>query len=130
MTSDVFLGWMHKFAQCVTERPLLLLCDGHCSHVSLDVISFARSNGITILKFPSHTTHVLQPLDVSVFTPLKCAWDKRVIQFQKEHGFNAMSKSDEVNVLSSVWQVAVTDSNVRTGFETTGTSMLQNCFVI
>jgi hypothetical protein len=73
---------MQLFAKVVKERPLLLLLDGHRSHVTMEVIHFARQDGITILKFPSHTTYVLQPLDGSVFKPLKTLWDKRIANFQ------------------------------------------------
>lgn len=31
-------------------------------------------NSVTILKLPPHYTHVLQPLDIAVFKPLKDAW--------------------------------------------------------
>lgn len=36
------------------ERPILLILDGHSTHVDLNVIEFAASEGITILKLPPH----------------------------------------------------------------------------
>ncbi len=47
-------------------RPVLLIEDGHGSHVTLDVIDLARKNDIHLLSLPSHTSHILQPLDIGV----------------------------------------------------------------
>ena len=48
-------------------RPVLLIQDGHSSHMSIEGIEFARDNGIHMLCLPAHTTHILMPLDVGVF---------------------------------------------------------------
>jgi hypothetical protein len=49
----------------------LLICDGHDSHISGSFISHCIQNRISLLILPPHTSHVLQPLDVSIFGPLK-----------------------------------------------------------
>jgi hypothetical protein len=56
---------------CSIENPILLLMDNHESHISIETIEFCRDNGITILTFPPHCSHKLQPLDVGVFEPFK-----------------------------------------------------------
>ena len=53
------------------KQQCLLICDGHDSHISGSFISHCMQNRISILILPSHTSHVLQPLDVAVFGPLK-----------------------------------------------------------
>ncbi len=70
--SELFLAWMKKvfLVYAVSQRPVLLLVDGHASHVNLELIDIARDNNIILLCLPPHTTHLLQPLDVSVF---KCS---------------------------------------------------------
>lgn len=57
-------------------RPVLLIQDGHVSHVSIEAIEFARANDIHLLCLPSHTTHILQPLDVGVFKSFKTNFNK------------------------------------------------------
>jgi hypothetical protein len=47
--------------------------DGHSSHVTANVIAFCMENAIDLLIIPPHTSHILQPLDVGVFAPLKRA---------------------------------------------------------
>eukprot|EP00795_Rhopilema_esculentum_P009817 gene9817-18388_t len=71
MTSELFASWFDWFAIKVTERPLLLVYDGHLTHVTLPVIERARSEETSIVKLPPHTTDLLQPLDVACFGPLK-----------------------------------------------------------
>ena len=48
----------------------LLLCDNHSSHVTYEFIEFCLEKNIVLFFFPSHATHILQPLDVGVFGPL------------------------------------------------------------
>ena len=48
----------------------ILVLDGHGSHITIDVIEFAKLS-VYLLCLPSHTSHILQPLDVSVFKPFK-----------------------------------------------------------
>ena len=60
------------------SRPVLLIFDGHSSHLSIDVIEYARSNG---LYLSSHTSHILQPLDVGVFKSFKTYFSKVCRQY-------------------------------------------------
>ena len=49
----------------------LLLYDGHASHISMPLIDLAKEHRIILFVLPPHTSHVLQPLDVGLFKPLK-----------------------------------------------------------
>lgn len=61
----VFLKFANK------DRPLLLIQDGHGSHLTPDLIDEARANKVEILCLPPHTTYVLQPLGKVIYGPLK-----------------------------------------------------------
>ena len=52
-------------------RPVLLIQDGHSTHVSIELVELARENGVYLLCLPSHSSHVLQPLDVGIYKFLK-----------------------------------------------------------
>ena len=54
----------------------LLIIDGHGSHVNLETIDLARDLGIELFCLPPHTTQILQPLDVSLYGPLKTYFTK------------------------------------------------------
>ena len=56
MTSELFATWFELFIKKVTDRPLLLIYDVHLTHVTLQVIEKSRSEDITIVKLPPHTT--------------------------------------------------------------------------
>ena len=58
------------------EERRLLIMDGHSSHMTAIVIRFCMKHDIDLLILPAHTSHVLQPLDVGVFSPLKRAMAK------------------------------------------------------
>ncbi len=49
----------------------VLIVDGYTSHISTGFIQFALENPIVGLCLPAYSTHLLQPLDVGVFGPLK-----------------------------------------------------------
>lgn len=56
-----------SIATIQSARPVLLIQDGHSSHLSIDLVELASANDIHVLCLPSHNTHILQPLDVSSF---------------------------------------------------------------
>jgi len=53
-----------------------LVLDAHGSHVTFKAIKQAHQFGLDMVTLPSHTSHVLQPLDVSSFKPFKIAFKK------------------------------------------------------
>ena len=63
LNTELFLTWLQYFNESIPpSRPVLLILDGHSSHVSIEAI--ARSSSIHMLCIPADTTHILQPLDV------------------------------------------------------------------
>ena len=51
----------------------LLICDGHDSHISAQFVRYCINHKIILFLLPLHASHILQPLDVGVFGPLKTA---------------------------------------------------------
>jgi hypothetical protein len=54
-----------------SEPILLLLYDGHKSHISLFLTEWAKNNNVILFILPPHTSHLLQPLDVGILGHLK-----------------------------------------------------------
>ncbi|WAQ96170.1 hypothetical protein MAR_028860 [Mya arenaria] len=73
VNTEIFCQWFLRgfIPNCGKERPVVLLMDNHDSHISLSLIQAARANDIVLVGLPSHTTHLLQPLDVHINGPLK-----------------------------------------------------------
>lgn len=119
MTSQVFYDYFKLFIQIVKQRPILMIFDGHMSHLSLQTIELARSNNVSILKLPPHTTDILQPLDRSCFRPLKILFDKKLATWERENS-DKMNKADFSNILGQVWLSGLTKKNILSGFSSTG----------
>ena len=49
----------------------LLILDGHESHINQDFKDYCLEQKILTLCMPPHSSHILQPLDVVCFSPLK-----------------------------------------------------------
>ena len=60
MTEIKFLDWMKNLfiPSLPDERPVLLIIDGHKSHIQYEVLKLAVENNIEIAKLPAHSTHL------------------------------------------------------------------------
>ena len=73
MTTDNFQLFLHNFVKhtrATKHNPVVLLCDNHESHVSVEGLDYTSENGVAMLYFPPHCSHTLQPLDRTVYGTL------------------------------------------------------------
>ena len=63
---------------------IVLLVDGHKSHIDLEISKLCRENGIVLFKLPPHMSHVLQPCDRGYFAPFKNNWCKACARWTRE----------------------------------------------
>ena len=68
---DLFMKHFIKYVCPTKKRPVLLLLDNHSSHMSVNTLNIAKENHVHFLSFPAHCSHRLQPLDISVYGPMK-----------------------------------------------------------
>lgn len=87
MQHFTFIKWFKKFIQfshATPKQPVLLLLDGHSSHVkNLDVINLAKSNGVVIFCFSPHCTHRLEPIYVGFMNPISHYYTEKINNFQR-----------------------------------------------
>ena len=79
MTGDNFFKVISHIVQHVRpskEYPIVLIMDNHESHLSYAALELAKKNNIHIITLPPHTSNKTQPLDRSVFRPLKSAYNR------------------------------------------------------
>jgi DDE superfamily endonuclease len=99
----------------------LLLVDGHSSHVNLQFIDYCDTHGILLAILPPHSTHRLQPLDVGIFSPLANAYSTEINEYvHKTCGFSRVTKRIFWPLFRSAWEAAITKSNIKSAFATTG----------
>ena len=120
--SELFYAWMQKIflVHAVHQRPVFLLVDGHSSHMILDLIDLARENNIILFCLPPHTTHLLQPLDVSVFKSLKDHFYRSLRAFCFVKRNVVVSKKEFASVVKEPFEKAFSISNVKAGFKKCG----------
>ena len=81
ITMETFLAWSKIFVKWVKDRrsnlklpqesPFLLFLDNHSSRASIETLQFLKDDHICVVSYPSHCSHLLQPLDVAVFGQFK-----------------------------------------------------------
>ncbi len=125
MTEMNFVKYMKHFVQYAKpsqQSPILLLLDNHQSHLSIEIIDYARANYITMLSFPPHCSHRLQPLDVSVYGPFKTLYNQGCDNWmrQKENAGKAMTIHIIPQLVSYAFPKAMTPTNIMSGFRATG----------
>ena len=90
----VFLKHFVHNTRATRETKVLLLLDNHVSHLSLEGIDYCRENGVVLLSFPPHCSHKLQPLDRSVYGPLKRYINSAMDRWMMENPGKTMSIYD------------------------------------
>src|SRR5205814_334362 len=82
-SNAIALEWLEKVFIPETKpldasEPRLLIVDGHGSHTTDDFMWNCYSENIFLLFLPAHSSHVLQPLDIGVFSALKAAYRRYI----------------------------------------------------
>ena len=122
-TSETFIEWGHAFVRSLPQDglPHLLLLDGHGSHVyNVAFLDLMASSNVQVMCFPSHTTHVLQPADVSLFKSLKANWTSEGLAFNREYGGRKPGRANFFRIFTPSWKNAATVANAQSGFRSTG----------
>lgn len=123
MTQKEFLLWIDhfiKYSGASKSNPQLLLLDNHGSHLSVDAIDRAVEHGVTMLTFPPHCSHRLQPLDVTVYGPVKGAYATAHDTWMKQNAGNAMQIMHIPLIVGTALDRGATTANIKSGFRCTG----------
>jgi hypothetical protein len=108
----------HTKTRTIGQRRLLIL-DGHGSHATPEFDRFCMNNGIIPLYMPPHSSHLLQPLDVGCFAPLKRAYGYQVANCM-QLGRNHIDKLDFLEAFKIARAAALNSPNIRSGFAAAG----------
>ena len=88
--------------------------------MSIDAIEFARANNIHLLCLPSHTTHILQPLDVGVFKSFKSNFSKSCSNYLAKHPGRVVTPEILSSLVADAWMPSLTTLNIMSGFQKCG----------
>lgn len=124
ISTETFLVWFKRFVEFAhpsKEKPVLLLLDGHKSHTkSIPLINAARENNVIILCFPPHTSHRLQPLDVSFMFPLSAYYEQEVRKWLFNNPGRAVTIYQIGKLFRSAYLRGAVAQTAIKGFEKTG----------
>lgn len=129
---EMFLKFLNHFLNHVKsskEERVMLLLDNHESHLSIEVLDLASDNGIVMVTFPPHCSNRLQPLDLTVFGPLKTYYNQAVDDWHLNHPGKTFDIYSVAEVVGKVFPKAFSTKNIENGFKAAGIFPLdQNVF--
>jgi hypothetical protein len=100
--------------------PVLVLYDGHKSHISLGLIEWAKNNNIVLFVLPPHCSHLLQPLDVGCFGPFEVAWNSACHSFPRVSGGKVITRYDVCRIACKIYASTLTPVNIQSSFRKCG----------
>jgi hypothetical protein len=122
-TNELGLQWLKHFDGHTKRRSVgrnrLLIIDGHESHDSLQFQQYCKDNKIITICMPPHSLHLLQPLDVGCFAPLKKAYGRQAEDLMRNR-ITHISKSEFLPCFKRAFNAAITASNIQGGFRGAG----------
>ncbi|KAF6519132.1 hypothetical protein HZS61_009512 [Fusarium oxysporum f. sp. conglutinans] len=124
-SNKLALVWLRKAFIPSTKpenanEPRLLILDGHGSHMTEEFLWECYNNNIYLLFLPAHASHVLQPLDVAVFGPLKRAYRRLLSDLACIADSSHIGKITFLYTYDKARKEATTKSNALAGFKATG----------
>ena len=105
------------------EGRKVLLGDNLASHFTPEVIRAVRQNDIYFCALPPNATHLMQPLDVSVFGPMKRQWRNILAEWRTETRKKGCFPKEIFPSLMQRLTVAMEPTladNLKSGFRTSG----------
>ena len=86
-------------------KKMLLILDGHKSHVSIEVLLKAKTYRVDKVSLSSHTSHELQLLYISCFKPFKQSFRAYWLQIQDKR-FGLMDDSSSSKTIQIGFRIA------------------------
>ena len=125
--NELGLAWIKQCfdpeTQSVQKGPYrLLVLDGHASHITTEAIEYCNAHKIILLCLPPYTTHLLQPLDVGVFTPLAIAYKSRVQKATRLGASYSIDKTDFLELYIKARTEAITKDIIQKSWLASGLS--------
>ena len=117
------LEWLKHFDAHTKTRQVggyrLLILDGHESHLNRDFKDYCLENKILTLCMPAHSSHILQPLDVVCFSPLKRKYSQRVQDLVRRRVFH-INKEGFLPAFRDAFLDVFIKANYQKAFEASG----------
>ncbi|GFN90525.1 Jerky protein [Plakobranchus ocellatus] len=133
MNKELFIKFLEHFIKqtnCSIDNKILLILDNHETHMSLEAVDLARANGIVMLTIPPHTSHRMQPLDRTVYGPLKSAYYTAMDGWMRSNPGKNITIYDIPQLLNTAHNEAVTPKNTTSDDDVDDTDVIEGDFVV
>ncbi|GBP07871.1 hypothetical protein EVAR_71548_1 [Eumeta japonica] len=123
INEHLFFEWLQHFAMYTkpsSQPPVLLILDNHASHTSLMMYDFCKQNNIHMPSLPPHTSHRMQPLDLTFFGPLKAIYKKECDLFKKNRLAEKITPHDVAAILNRAYSTVASINKGESGFPPSG----------
>jgi DDE superfamily endonuclease len=97
----------------------LLICNGHDSHITASWIAHCMRNNIILMVLPPHSSHATQPLDISVFKPLKTLMASAIEPLVSTE-LHRILKAEWLSAFVKTHDCAFSIQNIQSGFHAIG----------
>jgi DDE superfamily endonuclease len=120
MHENIFRMYIEHFSRSIPPaRPVMLMLDGHASHIDLVSINFCRDNDILLYVLPSNTTHILQPSEIP-FKKLKLEFDKASDRYRMNNDLKVVTKYSFAQVFGKAFHETYTPVAIKKAYAATG----------
>ncbi|XP_026736810.1 uncharacterized protein LOC113500286 [Trichoplusia ni] len=123
ITEECFLKALKHFVGFVkptAESPALIVLDNHNTHITINVVLYARTNNLIILTFPPHCSHRLQPLDLTVFGPFKARYRASMNDWMTSNPGETVTIYNVAQFARDAFYAAFSMNNITSGFKNSG----------
>jgi hypothetical protein len=115
--------WVQLFHKWTIGRTIrakrLVLCDRFGAHMTRQFVQFCEKNNIILFFLLPHTSHVLQPLDVGVFSVYK-HWHSEAVEAATMTGCRKFTKDEFLYSIGEIRAKTFRPRTIKLGFKLTG----------
>ena len=86
------------------DKKVMLILYNHSTHLYLPAINFARKHGIEILSIPLHTSHKLQPLELTFSGPLKTYYSQEIDEYMVSNPGKHVTENNVAQLLNAPYE--------------------------
>ncbi|KAK7185898.1 Tigger transposable element-derived protein 2 [Paraphaeosphaeria sporulosa] len=98
----------------------MLILDGYGSHIDLEFLWIYKQNKVRLLFLPTHSSHVLQPLDLSIFSVVKRFYHQQIQELSHLDNAALVRKERFITTYHIAREGAITKRVIHTRWATAG----------
>jgi len=125
-SQSIGLEWLQRIFIPQTDtdpqRYRLLILDGHGSHIDTEFLYACKTRKIELLFLPPHSTHILQPLDLTPFSVVKSKYRRQIQDLATLDDAAPVKKERFIACYNQAREEGLSDRKIRAGWKAAGLS--------